>query len=136
MSGDLTGASDDNDGWFSGFPIFGIWDGGDDVWQLNWPGGDMTIDLIYDNFLGDPDLFLYTPSNLDESALDSYANTGLDSVTLPSAAAGTYYVLVDTTAANEGPYLLNATLTVPEPSTLGLCALGFAAILCRAFFKR
>lgn len=121
IDGDNTGASDDNDGWFSGDHIFDLWNGGDDVYALNWTGGDMSIALTYDAQLSEPDLFLYTPSNLDESALDSIAGTGFDSVTLAGAAAGTYYVLIDTTAGSEGAYHLEVT---PEPTSLALLALG------------
>lgn len=120
----LVGSGDDNDGWFSGGPIFGIWDGADDVWALNWDGGTMTIDLVYDIFDGDPDLFIYTPGNYDESSRDSFGNTGLDSVTINGAPAGLYYILIDTTAGNEGPYRLDV---VPAPGAValfGLAALG------------
>jgi len=68
VTGSLVGKADDNDGWFSGGPIFGIWDGGDDVWALNWDGGRMTVTLDYDFFEGDPDLFLYTPGSYDEKS--------------------------------------------------------------------
>lgn len=135
VSGDLTGASDDNDGWFSGFPIFGIWDGGDDVWALNWPGGDLTVDLNYDTFLGEPDLFLYTPTNLDESTLDSIGGTGFDTVTLNSAAPGTYFVLIDTTAGFEGPYDLSVH-PVPEPGTLDLGALALGGVALALGMRR
>ena len=121
VNGDNTGSSDDNDGWFSGTHLFDIWDGGDDVYALNWAGGDMTVTLTYDNIFADPDLFLYTPDNLDESTLDSIANTGVDAVTMLGAAPGTYYVLVDTTAGMEGEYHVSVT---PEPGTLALLGLG------------
>lgn len=128
VNGNNTGASDDNDGWFSGAHIFDIWTGGDDVWRLNWGGGDLTVTLSYDNFFGDPDLFLYRPSDLDESALDSILNTGIDEVNLAGAPAGTYFVLIDTTSGNEGPYSLAIT---PEPGSLALLGLGALALLRR-----
>lgn len=121
VNGDNTGSNDNNDGWFSGTHVFDLWDGGDDVYALNWAGGDMTITLTYDNLFTDPDLFLYTPDNLDESTLDSIANTGVDAVTLLGAAPGTYYVLVDTTAGAEGQYNVSVT---PEPCTMMLLGLG------------
>lgn len=125
----LVGASDNNDGWFSGDHLFDIWDGGDDVWALNWAGGTMTINLAYDIFDGDPDLFLYKPGSYDESSYDSYGNTGLDSVTVPGAAPGLYYILIDTTAGNEGAYSLSV---VPAPGSMML----FGSLGCAAMRRR
>lgn len=57
VSGSTLGQSDSNDGFDSGGHIFNIWDGGDDVWQLNWAGGTLTVTL--DSLGGsDNDLFL------------------------------------------------------------------------------
>lgn len=120
VNGNNAGASDDNDGWYSGDHIFDIWNGGDDVWALNWTGGNMSIELSYDNFECDPDLFLYIPGHLDESSYDSYTN-GVDSVTLADAPAGTYYILIDSSAGSEGPYHLNV---VPAPTSVAVFALG------------
>jgi len=129
VTGDTSGATDNNDGWFSGGPIFGIWDGGDDVWQLNWTGGALRVELAYDNTTSaDLDLFLYVPGNLDESTLDSIGNTGLDAVTLAGAAAGTYYVLVDSTAGAEGPYELRI---LPAPGGAALLAGGLGVLVRR-----
>lgn len=129
VTGDTTGANDNNDGWFSGAHIFDIWDGGDDVWQLNWDGGALRVELIYDNTFGtDVDLFLYVPGNLDESTLDSIGNTGLDAVTLAGAAAGTYYILVDSTAGAEGEYNLRV---VPAPAGAALLAGGLGVLVRR-----
>jgi hypothetical protein len=129
VSGNNTGASDDNDGWYSGMHIFDIWDGGDDVWALNWTGGPMHIEMLYDNFFADPDLFLYVPGHLDESSYDSIINTGVETIALGNAAAGTYYILVDSTAGAEGAYRLNIT---PAPATLGLLSMGFASFASRS----
>lgn len=126
VNGDNTGHTNENDGWFSGFHLFELWMGGDDVWQLNWPGGDLQVNLSYDTAQGDPDLFLYTPTNLDESTLDSIANTGLDTVSMSNAPAGIYYVLIDSSVGAEGPYTLSI---LPSPGSASLLALGglFAA---------
>lgn len=125
----LVGATDDNDGWFSGGPVFGIWDGGDDVWALNWDGGHMTIDLSYDIFDGDPDLFLYTPGSYDESSRDDYGGDGFDTVSLIGAPAGLYYILIDTTAGNEGAYTLSV---IPAPGSVAL----FGALGCTMLTRR
>lgn len=124
VSDTLVGSGDENDGWFSGTHIFDVWTGADDVWALNWDGGKLVIDLVYDIFDGDPDLFLYTPGSYDESSYDSFANTGLDRITIQNAPAGLYYVLIDTTAGQEGAYDLNVTPAPGSLALLGLAALG------------
>lgn len=130
VTGDTSNSSDDNDGWFSGGPVFGIWDGGDDVWALDWVGGFLRVDLIYDNSLfTDVDLFLYVPGNLDESSVDSYGNTGIDTVTRHNAEAGTYYILVDSTAGAEGEYSLRVIL--PAPGGAALLAGGMGVLVRR-----
>lgn len=125
MTGDNTFSNDDNDGFFSGTHIFNIWDGGDDAWAINWPGGDLTIDLAPGG--GDPDLFLYEPGSYDESAIYSTLGSGMtDTVFKANAPAGLYYVVVDTTFFSEGPYRLTVH---PVPAPTGLAALGIAGLI-------
>lgn len=113
VSGSTLGASDDNDGFESGTHIFNIWDGGDDVWQLDWAGGTMVVTL--ESFSGaDNDLFIYSPGAYDSTG--DYSIVGsFDQVTLAGAAAGTYYINVDSTFFSEGDYRL--TVSVPTPAT-------------------
>jgi len=122
VAGDTTGKADDNDGFESGIHIFDIWDGGDDVWLLNWLGGDMTVSLT--SLSGsDNDLFVYSPGSYDSTG--DYSIVGaFDQVTLLGAPAGQYYINVDTTFFSEGPYSLAIT---PEPGTLSL--LGLAGLM-------
>lgn len=131
VTGNTIGHADDNDGFTSGDHFFGIWNGPDDVWQLNWPGGDMEVTLTYDNTVADLDLFLYEPGSLDDSSNYAIANTGIDIVAAPASPAGTYYLNIDSdTAAHAGAYTLSVTtLVVPEPTslaTVSLAALGLA----------
>lgn len=114
VTGNTTGHADDNDGFESGTHIFGIWDGGDDVWRLIWPGGDLTLTL--DSLGGsDNDLFLYVPGSLDSSA--DYSIVGAhDVVTLLGAPAGEYFINVDSTFTSEGSYQL-AVSAVPAPAS-------------------
>lgn len=126
VTGDTSNSTDDNDGFTSGMHIFDIWDGGDDVWQLNWDGGSMRVDLIYDNSLfTDVDLFVYRPGGYDDSGDYSIANTGLDTVVINGAAAGAYFIVIDSTAGAEGPYDLRIT---PTPGTATLFGLAFCAM--------
>jgi hypothetical protein len=117
VSGDSTNSDDNNDGWFSGTHIFDVWDGGDDVWQLNWAGGDMMITLSYDNTVCDPDVFLYVPGSLDESTYDNYTNASPSSIIVNGAAAGTYYILIDSSDGAEGAYRLDV---IPAPGVMAL----------------
>ncbi|HVZ93410.1 MAG TPA: hypothetical protein VG797_02765 [Phycisphaerales bacterium] len=120
VGGDTTGASDDNDGWYSGDHVFDIWDGGDDVWSLNWLGGDLTINVSYpDPSPVDIDLFLYVPGSYDESSYDSLTNTGFETITVADAPAGKYYILLDSTAGTEGAYTLEVP-QVPAPGPMAL----------------
>ncbi len=121
--GTTLGKADDNDGFDSGIHIFDIWDGGDDVYQLVWGGGDLTLNLTSIGALTDNDLFLYSPGSLDSTG-DYSIRGSFDSVTLLGAAAGTYYINIDSTAFSEGEYQLSV---VPAPGAgilLGLAAFG------------
>jgi hypothetical protein len=129
VNGDTTGSNDDNDGWTSGEHIFFIWTGPDDAWQLNWHGGDMRIEMTYDNFLADLDLFLYESGSLDDSGNYSIVNPGLEVIDAP--AAGTYYLVADSPdAGTAGAYTLSVG-PVPEPGSLALMGTGLAAMARR-----
>lgn len=128
VQGDTSlGATDDNDGFTSGMHIFDIWLGPDDVWALEWPGGDLALEMTYDNTLADLDLFLYTPASYDDSGNYSIMNTGVENVLEPGAVAGTYYVVIDSeNFSTAGAYTLSVT---PEPGTAAL--LGVALLVWR-----
>lgn len=129
VSGDTTFSTDDNDGFTSGTHIFDIWDGGDDVWEFQWHGGRIHAQLEYDNSGSvDVDLFLYRPTNLDDSGDYSIMNTGLDQIVLNGMPAGTYYFVVDSTAGAEGAYTLSVLLPSPGPAALGGLACVFAGV--------
>ena len=119
VTGTTVGDSDDNDGFDSGIHIFDIWNGGDDVYLLNWAGGDMTV--VLDSLNGsDNDLFVYSPGSLDSTG-DYSAAGAFDLVMILNAPAGGYYINVDSTEFSEGAYQLAVT---PEPSALALLLLG------------
>lgn len=126
-NGNNTGHTDRNDGFTSGTHIFDIWRGGDDVFLLNWAGGDLFISLFYNNQLCDVDLFLYTPSNLDDSSDYGISNNSPDTVLLLGAAAGTYYIVVDSETGREGAYQL---AVIPTPGA-GLMLAASGAALAR-----
>lgn len=126
VTGTTAGKADDNDGFESGTHVFGIWDGGDDVYKINWLGGDMTVTLSNIGGGVDNDLFIYLPTDLDSSG--DYSILGgsfTDSVTIVGAAAGTYYVNVDSTFLSEGGYRLSV---IPTPATAVLLGMGALAV--------
>jgi MYXO-CTERM domain-containing protein len=127
VTGNTVGHADDNDGFTSGDHFFFVWDGGDDAYQLDWPGGDLTAQMLYDNSGSvDVDLFLYTPGSLDDSGIYSITNTGFEEVSLLAAPAGTYYLVVDSPAGHEGAYELSVLVPAPGAGA-ALALLGVAA---------
>lgn len=122
VAGSTVGATDDNDGFTSGDHFFFIWNGPDDVYALNWPGGDMSLEMTYNPAVGDLDLFLYEPSNLDDSGNYSIINSGVENIFAAGAPAGTYYIVIDSPEASDaGAYTLSVT---PAPGTVALPAIG------------
>lgn len=126
ITGNTTGHADDNDGFDSGIHIFDIWDGGDDVYRLDWLGGDLTV--ILDSLGGsDNDLFVYSPGALDSTG--DYSIVGAhDVVTILGAAPGAYFINVDSTAFSEGAYGLSVT---PAPGASALLGVGMLALARR-----
>ncbi|MEZ6318284.1 MAG: hypothetical protein R3B49_05940 [Phycisphaerales bacterium] len=122
VTGDTSNATDDNDGFSSGDHFFFIWTGNDDVWQLDWSGGDMEIEMLYNPAQFDADLFLYGPSNYDDSTYYSILNTGVENISLGGAIAGTYYVVIDSDSG-AGAYSLNVTPTPGSGAVLAIAGL-------------
>jgi hypothetical protein len=121
VTGDTLAATDNNDGFGSGGHIYHIWNGPDDVWALNWPGGDLELNMTYDNTHADLDLFLYTPENYSDCWNYSIVNDGLENIPLPAAAPGLYYVVVDSPDLDTaGAYTLSVN---PEPASVALLGL-------------
>ena len=126
VAGDTTGATDDNDGWTSGDHIFNFWDGGDDVWQLDWSGGAMHIYMTYEPLFGDLDVFLYRPGGLNDSGDYGIQNDGDEDIFLSSgdAVAGTYYIVVDGPAGQPNSYNLSISPAPGAATLFGCAALG------------
>lgn len=73
--------------------------------------------MAYNSSVCDPDLFLYTPSNLNDSSIYGITGSSPDVVSLLNAAPGTYYIVVDSTAGAEGAYELTV---LPSPASAGV----------------
>ena len=126
VDGTTVGATDDNDGWTSGMHDFFIWTGPDDVWAINWPGGEIEVEMIYDTGETDLDLFLYDPQHLNDAVYYSIGNTGVENISYIGE-PGTYYAVIDSEAVG-GAYTLNV---IPEPGTAALLTLGLALLASR-----
>jgi hypothetical protein len=125
-SGDTAGSSDDLDGG-NGLPGGGSWNGGDDVYQLNWGGGAFNADLLFTNANGDIDLFLYDDDFATTELASSETTTDNENIN-GTLAAGTYFLVVDGWSGASNAYTLNVT---PEPASLCLLAMGAAVVIRR-----
>jgi hypothetical protein len=121
VSSSTVGHADENDGFTSGDHFFDIWGGPDDVYQLNWPGGPMTLTMTYNPSVVDLDFFLFEPDSLDDSSNYGITNLSPEIIVAPVAPAGIYYINIDSEAVG-GDYVLSVS-ALPEPAALGLAAL-------------
>ncbi len=96
------------------------------MWSLTWPGGDLQVDLLYNNQVCDVDLFVYSPGSLDETGDYGITNSPVDTVSLAGAPAGTYYIVIDSTAGAEGAYQLNVS-DIPAPGGIAVGLIGLLA---------
>jgi hypothetical protein len=129
VTGTTVGQADNNDGFFSGDHIFNIWNGPDIAYQLNWTGGDMQITLSYNAAISDLDVFLYKPGSLDDSGDYGITNLSPDTIFLPNADAGIYYIVIDSAdAGSAGAYELAVT---PAPGSFGMLAIGGLIVMRR-----
>lgn len=100
----------------------------DDVYTIDWAGGDLRITLDDGTGTGDLDLYLFDSM---EAFVES-AETGSDPevLDLVGLAAGTYFVVIEGFQGGAGPYTITTSL-VPEPGVLMLAGLGGLSLLSR-----
>lgn len=105
------------------------WWGPDDVWTLDWAGGNLIVDLFFTHADGDLDLILRDDPLAEAPELD-YSLTVNDNeqVDLGDTMAGTYYVIIDGWGGESNTYDLAIS---PEPTSLMLLGLGAVALLRR-----
>lgn len=107
----------------------GSWSGADDVWTINWPGGDLVLDLLFTNANGDIDLFLFDGTDPATNGIDSSMTvTDNEQIAIAGLAAGTYYASIDGWSGATNAYSINLT---PEPATLALLAFGAIGLIRR-----
>ena len=105
------------------------WWGPDDVWTLDWAGGDLIIDIYFTHEDGDLDLILRDDPTAEAAEL-IYSLTVDDDeqVDMGATASGTYYVIIDGWGGASNTYDLAIS---PEPTSLLLLGLGGLALLRR-----
>ncbi len=102
----------------------GSWSGGDDVYTLSWGGGDLTLDLLFTDDLGDLDLFLFDNNNPTGELAQGISVDDNEQVVVAALAAGTYYVSVDGWLGASNSYTLNVSQDIPAPAGMALLGLG------------
>ena len=118
-SGDTSGSSDDmNAGSIGGG---GSWSGGDDVYTLNWAGGDLVADLLFTTTAGDLDLFMFDAGAGFMTSSETTSDN--EQISITGLAAGTYYFSIDGWFGATNSYKL-ALNGVPTPASAALLGLG------------
>ncbi len=102
----------------------GSWSGGDDVYTLVWGGGDLTLDLLFTDDLGDLDLFLFDNNNPAGELAQGISVDDNETVEVLGLAAGTYWVSVDGWLGASNSYTLNVSQDIPAPAGLAVIGLG------------
>lgn len=126
VMGDTNFSTNDNNGGASGVPG-GSWGGGDDVYQLNWPGGSITIDLLFTHSSStDLDLRLFATDQ--NTTLASSASITDNEQIAGILASGTYYITVDGWGTSASAYTLNV---IPTPAAAGVLGMAGLAGLAR-----
>ena len=102
------------------------WNGADDVYTINWAGGELTVEASFDHDLGDLDLFLYEELGRDPLG-DSTSSDDLETLTL-DLAPGTYYAVLDGWDGASNSYSIVA---IPEPGSAAIVLLASGMLLRR-----
>ncbi|MBK8268251.1 MAG: PPC domain-containing protein [Planctomycetes bacterium] len=102
--------------------------GNEVAYVINHAGGDLFVDLT--GLSTDLDLHLIDATGLPSGGIDSSEGVSDEHVELLGAAAGTYYVVVDTFGAANAGSTFSLTYT-PEPATLALLSLGALGLIRR-----
>ncbi len=122
VSGSTIGATDDLAG-ADGFVLGGTWTGGDDVWSLDWAGGDMTASLAFTTATGDIDLYVWGDDGATVLLGASEGTGDLEEVELLGLAAGKYFIMIDGWLGDENDYDLSIS-GIPSPASAALLGLG------------
>jgi len=121
-SGDTSGSADNMNGG-SGIASGGSWSGGDDVYTLNWAGGDLVADLLFTTLDGDLDLYVWGDNGATNLLGSGTSTSDNEQVTVAGLAAGTYYISVDGWFGDTNSYKLQLN-GVPTPASAALLGLG------------
>ena len=119
--GNTANSSDDMNG-IEGIFSGGNWSGGDDVFTLDWRGGNIDIELLFDHANGDLDLFLWADNGATIPIEYSLTIDDNESIFISSAPAGIYYISVDGWFGAENSYDL--FIGIPTPASTTALVLG------------
>ena len=124
VNGNTALSSDDLSG---NGPAPGSWSGGDDVYSLQWGGGDITIDLLFSQVSGDLDLWLVGDPNVVAPAIDSSLSVSdNEQVSAIGLAAGKYWIIIDGWQGASNTYKLAVSPTPGAAAVFGLAGLAAA----------
>jgi len=112
-----------------GFP----WTGGDDVYSLQWGGGDITIDLYFamnpgsTTNDGDLDIWLVANENLNNTNVDfSLSTSDNEKMVQFGLAPGKYWIIIDGYQDAHNSYKLAVSPTPGAAAVFGLAGLAAA----------
>lgn len=127
VNGDTALGTNDNNGTTTGTPGTTTWSGNDDVYALNWPGGSITIDLLFTHSSAtDVDLFLYAGNGA--TLLASSTSVSDNESIAGTLAAGSYHIMIDGWQGAATAYTLNV---IPTPAAAGVLGMAGLAGLAR-----
>ncbi len=125
VNGDTSTSTDDIDG-INGLPAGGNWDGGDDVYSLQWGGGDLTLDLFFSNADGDIDLILFDSADGSTTVATATSTSDDEQIVAAGLAAGKYWVAIDGWQGASNTYKLAVSPTPGAAAVFGLAGIAAA----------
>jgi hypothetical protein len=113
LTGDTGGAGNNLDGLNSGL-VGGdefSWSGPDHVYELEWPGGGIRIELLYNDVDGDLDLILWGGKRATMQIGASSGSLDKEEIVVadPDLPAGTYWIVIDGWRGDSNDYELLVT---------------------------
>lgn len=109
---------------FSGIPGEGIWDSNENVFELQWSGGDLIVNLSPDTPDDNLDLIIFSDAKSRNVLDSSLEPSGPETIFVPALDSGTYWIVVDGVDCGEADYTLSV---IPSPGTATLAALAIVA---------
>ncbi|MCA9304665.1 MAG: pre-peptidase C-terminal domain-containing protein [Phycisphaerales bacterium] len=119
--GETTDASDDMNG-VEGIGSGGSWSGGDDVYTIEFFGGDLEISVLFDHELGDLDLYVWGDNTATTLIGSSTSTSDNEYIHVVGLAAGTYYISIDGWFGATNSYTMNGVGIAPSAPSFAVLA--------------